>query len=210
MAAFFFMRNLEGESMAYTANDYQKMVEEYMKSPEGRKFLKTEKNINVGYDDAEMRRIAENLKRDLIAAFLLVVKEPDAVFEENQVFVVNSASKEGTKTLRIIFDSRGLSRPALGNLSGSNWHEGVYDIIGLFTNGYRAKDYVYGTWPNHDDYEADGHIESYTEKHMRVRSRKELAPNDFVNKVIGKYRALYPDVVITYPSRWGGTEPDAY
>ena len=31
---------LEGESMAYTANDYQNLIKKYIESPEGRKFLK--------------------------------------------------------------------------------------------------------------------------------------------------------------------------
>ena len=50
--------------MAYNAMDYQRLVEEYVNSPAGRKFLKTQKNINVGYTEAEALIIAENLKRD--------------------------------------------------------------------------------------------------------------------------------------------------
>lgn len=194
--------------MAYTANDYQKLVEDFMKSPEGRKFLKEQKNVNVGYTDAEMKKIAENLKRDIITAFLYLVKDSHAVFEEDLIsihFSKKSGIKENQKIVRILFHDRALSRYSLFNdFYKSSPHEGVYDIIGLFTQGYVASDYAYGAWLVHDG-------ESWTEKENTIiRSKIERPANDFINKVIGKYKVLYPDIEIKYPRRWGGTEPDNY
>lgn len=194
--------------MAYTANDYQNLIKKYIESPEGRKFLKEQKNTNVGYTDVEMKRIAENLKRDIIAAFLYVVKEPNAVFEDDLVSVhftdIHGLGKE-QKAVRILFHDDALSRYSLWN---EYYHEddpnkGVYDIIGLFTQGYSARNYAYGSWIRKDS-------GSWFESTDIIRSQKERAANDFVNKVIGKYKILYPDIEIKYPRRWGGTEPDAY
>lgn len=197
--------------MAYTANDYQRLVEQYMNSPEGRKFLKEQKNINVGYTEIEMKRIAENLKRDIITAFLYVVKEPNAVFEDDLVsihFTNIPGINRNQKVVRILFHDRAISRYSLFDykhqdapIEGEN---GVYDIIGLFTQGYSAKNYAYGSWVHHDG-------EDFSEDDNGfIRSQRERTANDFVNKVIGKYMALYPDLEIKYPRRWGGTEPDAY
>lgn len=193
--------------MAYTANDYQKLVEDFMKSPEGRKFLKEQKNVNVGYTDAEMKKIAENLKRDIIAAFLLVVKEPGAQFEDNLVSVHFTDLGIGPqrKAVRILFHDRALSRYSLWDYKrNSAPREGVFDIIGLFTQGYSANNYAYGSWIRHD---GDDFVEDDS---SYIRSLKSRMANDFINKVIGKYKVLYPDIEIKYPRRWGGTEPDNY
>lgn len=195
--------------MAYAAIDYQKLVEKYINSPEGRKFMKEQKNINVGYTEAEMKRIAENLKRDIITAFLYATKEPSAIFDDGQVSVLNNGSANGFTTIRILFHDKALSRPSLWDSIKDSWpSENVYDIIGLFTQGYAAKDYAYGEWAHHDgDYYTN--VTDDTDGSF-IRSRKERAANDFVNKVIGKYKVLYPDIDIKYPRRWGGTEPDTY
>ena len=194
--------------MAYTANDYQKLIENFMKSPEGRKFLNEQKNINVGYTEAEMKKIAENLKKDIVAAFLLVVREPNATFDESEIsvhFTEISGLSSSKKAIRIIFHDKALSRYSLWNYSrGGSPNKGIYDIIGLFTQGYSARSYAYGSWVRSDG------DDFYEDDNGYIRSQKERAANDFINKVIGKYKVLYPDIEIKYPRRWGGTEPDNY
>lgn len=185
--------------MAYTANDYQRLVEQYMNSPEGRKFLKEQKNINVGYTEVDARKIAENLKKDIIQGFLSLADDPRAqnTFDADRVAVHVNGERNGKIKITVLFRKEAIQRPSLDQIGRDDIRIGIYDIIGLFTQGYQAKDYAYGLWvrDSGSDYEDEGEV---------IRSRKTLVGNAFVNHIMHGYQMEYPDVEFIWPKLWGG------
>ena len=180
--------------MAYNAMDYQRMVEEYVNSPAGRKFLKTQKNINVGYTEAEALIIAENLNRDIVSAYLDIVRDPHAnvLFNENLIYVKSYFLKNQLR-MRILFHSYVLSRPSL-YAKDKPVGTGLYDIIGFFTQGNPGSKQVYGYWEALEGEYDNGW----------VKGRTYLAPNPFINNIINSYKTRYPDVIFQWPVEWGG------
>lgn len=188
--------------MAYNAMDYQRMVEEYVNSPQGRKFLKEQQGLNIGYTSEQMRIIGECLQRDIIQAFLALVKDPKApaAFDSNSLEVhVNPPTTKGMARVTVLFRHDVLKRPSLYRI-GEEERFGVYDIIGLFTQGYFAMSYAYGIWGHY----INGAIQDDSTR--SIRSRAELAPNSFVNQIMHKYQRRYPDVVFEWPKEWGGNK----
>jgi len=181
--------------MAYSAMDYQRMVEEYVNSPAGRKFLKTQKNIIVGYTEAEALMIAENLKKDIVAAYLNIVEDPNAnVLLNEDLIYVKAFYLKNQLRMRILFHSYVLSRPSLFGRGGKQVGTGLYDIIGFFTQGNPGSKPVYGYWEALEEEYDNGWI----------RGRTYLAPNPFINDVINSYKTRYPDVIFQWPVEWGG------
>lgn len=192
--------------MAYTANDYQKIIEDYVNSPQGRKFLKERQGLDIGYTSEQMRIIGENLQRDIIQAFLALVKDPyaSAAFDSNSIEVhVNPSTTRDTARVTVLFRPDVLRRPSLYKYEDpidESAKFGVYDIIGLFTQGYYAFSYAYGVWGRY----VNGTM--VEEDNSCIRSRAELAPNSFVNQVIHRYQRRYPDVIFEWPKEWGGNK----
>lgn len=201
--------------MAYTANDYQKLIENFMKSPEGRKFLKEQHDVNIGYSKIEMKKIAERLKKDIITCFGMLTEDPRSAIINpawNHVVIVDITKKsdldKGLNVIRIKFKPEAISRFSLWN-----WHDkakmhsgpqmGVYDIIGLFTQGYGPISFAYGDWMMRES--AGG----FTEANERpdggfIRSRNMRAGNDFINQIMYDYQKFYPDIEFRWPKQWGG------
>lgn len=74
---------------------------------------------------------------------------------------------------------------------------GVYDIIGLFTNGWgdETTPYVYGYWADPET----------GDEGRRVRNLNHRKGSPFVKQVIRRFRLKYPFIEIEYPALWGGT-----
>ena len=202
--------------MAYNAMDYQKMVEDFVKTPEGRKYLKEQHEVNVGYSKIEIKAIAERLKKDIITCFGMLTDDPISAIQNpawNHVVIVEANKKadlnKGLNTLRIKFKPESLMRYSLWN-----WHDdnkmhagpqmGVYDIIGLFTQGYSASAFAYGDWMMR---ESSG---GFTEANERpdggfIKSKITRSGDDFINQIMRDYQAAYPDIEFRWPSLWGGT-----
>lgn len=190
--------------MGYTAKDYQRLIEKYIDSSEGRKFLMSKKIPTPSYVYARGEQIARDLKKDLIEGFLAIVNEPGATFNENAVSIIPRYEKTyGTNsyTIRILFTDEALQRPRLTRLREDQEPSGkigVYDIFGLFTNGYVASNYAYGFWNEIDSTQA------LAEKSGPIRSRRVLMGNDFINHIMHSYQITYPDVIFQWPKEWGG------
>lgn len=192
--------------MAYTANDYQKLVESYASTLKGKEEINTQiqkkqiSNKLTGYSAIEMKRIAENLKNEIIREFSSLVygdPHPEIAFSGNNVVVNNPEpyvllKGDGNVFNRIVitFKDEALHRNSLWR---EGYPDGVYDIIGLFTNGYRASAHVTGEWLASDD---DTVVEYW------VASLKKREGNDFVKRVADKYEAMYPGLKVELPKEW--------
>ncbi len=216
--------------MPITEAQYTKMLKSYIASHEGRKRIdehiakQTGRPADVFYTEEQMRSIATELRDMVIAAYKKEVRTKGAdYFDVSEVHIgtpLKPRTKDGKVRLRVIFSSKALSRRSLHSRTPSkaenherqyvyspkNWGNdyftgrGVYDIFGLFTQGYDAKP-VYGEWW---DNETDAGEANY--KGFRGRSLPHRAGSDFITKTIRKFNAKYPSIEVEYPRLWGGTK----
>ena len=194
--------------MSLTPEDINAMLGDYMKSPEGKKYLK-DSGLNVsGYSEQEMKAIAAELRDALVNAYLGVVKDPGKYFDVKLVRInPPREQKDGTWKLILSFPEKTLFRRSLysdfgtskkGTSSGFTG-SGVTDIWALFSMGYSAKASVWGTWwDNQTDSGDRGELGI-------IRSRRSRTANPFISNTIRIFMAKYPEINIQYPSEWGGT-----
>ena len=211
--------------MGISANDFNAMLGKYLASAEGKKFLQENVNINP-YTEEEMRRIAEELYTAIVEAYKAQVKTEGADYFDMSTISVGKATPaaKGKTRLRIIFNKKGLSRRSLhrrdddGAGSGpyseriyynrkktqyDDWSftgKGVYDIFGLFTQGYSTKP-VYGEWW---DNQSDAGETSYPG--FTGRSLPKRQGSDFIKQTIDAFKRKYPSIEVEYPRLWGGTK----
>lgn len=192
--------------MAYGAMDYQRMVENYAKTPKGKEDIrlqaqkKQSTNKLVGYSVVEMKRIAESLKNEIISEFSsLAYKDPhpEIAFSGSNVvisspipFVLSSDNGGTLNRITITFKDEALQRDSLWK---EGYPDGVYDIIGLFTNGYRTNAVVRGPWLASD---GDTVLDYWA---TSLRSREG---DNFVKRVADKYEAMYPGLKVELPDEW--------
>ena len=170
------------------------LIKKWMKSSDGKAELKKRGITTTGYSIVQMKAMGEELSNMLCNAIINVgIKS----FASNFVRVDSPMSaSDSTYTVQINFPDEILKRKSLwvgGNGRYSGYvGDGLYDVIGLFTNGYRAGGQVWGYWVGHENNPYTG-------------SRVYRAPNSFISKTINAFKAKYPEVNILYPSLWGGT-----
>lgn len=199
-----------------TEKDIVGMIEGYIKSPQGQADLK-KSGINIsGYSESEMKEIAADLRDAIIGAYLGVVRDPGKYFDVGATRINSPREqKDGTWKISVTFSDSALFRRSLcsefpkksggatlietSTGSGFFTGNGVYDIIGLFTQGYSARKNVYGTW--WDNQYDDGDRGSLG----TIRSLRYRSPNDFVSKTIADFKSKYPNIDVLYPALWGGT-----
>ncbi len=216
--------------MSITASQYTKMLQKYIASPEGRKRIEehfekqTAQKVSSFYSEEEMRAIAAELRDMVIAAYQREVRTKGAdYFDVSGVHVgkpMKPRAKDGKVRLKVTFSSRALSRRSLHSrqpvAAGShktkyvyapkNWGDdyftgkGVYDIFGLFTQGYDAKP-VYGEWW---DNESDAGEANY--RGFKGRSLTHREGSDFITRTIREFNMKYPSIEVEYPRLWGGTK----
>lgn len=198
-----------------TEKDILDMLKDYIDSPQGKSDLKSSGFNISGYSEQEMKQIALELRNAIIEAYLSLVKDQGKYFDTNSV-KVNSPREQsdGTWKLSVSFPDKVLFRRSLysdspkkgkgatsvktstgtGYFTGS----GVYDIIGLFTQGYSASRSVYGTWWDNQYDDGDrGNL-------GLIRSLRHRSSNDFVSRTIEAFKLKYPTIEVSYPSEWGG------
>lgn len=170
------------------------LIKKWMKSADGKAELKKRGITSTGYSLEQMKEMAVELKFDLCAAIIAVgIKSFDGL----RVRVLKpTESIDNTFRVDISFPDEILKRKSLwiggnGRYSGYT-SDGIYDVVGLFTRGYRASRQVWGYWVGHENNPYTG-------------SRVYRAPNSFISKTISQFKAKYPEVNILYPSLWCGT-----
>lgn len=139
-------------------------------------------------------------------------------------------ARKGKTRLRVIFDSRGLRRrslhvaheneverraryePMIGRYYrveskktdyGADAYftgKGVYDIFGLFTQGYTNAKPVYGYWWDNKTDAGESSFGGY------MRSKTNRQGSDFIKQTIEAFKRKYPSIEVEYPRLWGGTK----
>ena len=186
-------------------NEIMALIKNFVQTKEGQDWLK-EQNINVApFDKDEMIQLANQLKNDIINAFLSIVQDPEKEFKANLVRVYPpKVNKNNQWHLTISFGQKALFRPSLYNWDSENQQDtftgsGVYDIFGLFTQGYVSKP-VYGDWVKdngHGDWDEVAH---------NIRSKTARAANSFITDTINAFKKEHPLIEVEYPKEWGGTK----
>ena len=153
---------------------------------------KNEGLTSSGYSIEEMTQKGEELRGELCNAILRVIPS----FDVSAIQVIPPAkSINDSYTVKIVFPDEALQRKSLWT-GGDGKHmgytgEGVYDLIGLFTNGYTANRRVFGYWVGH------GNDRYYGSKVHRE-------PSSFISETIRNFTSRYPNIKVRYPQEWGG------
>lgn len=211
--------------MAISAKQINDMLLQWMGSAEGKKYLSENTDINP-YTDAEMQAIATELYEAIIEAYKAEVKTPGADYFDISTVKVGRPTKgsKGKTRLRIIFDEKGLRRRSLHRkqysddpdypyseriyynkrkTSYDDWQftgKGVYDIFGLFTQGYSTKQ-VYGNWWDNESDKGEADYPGFSGRSLPVREG-----SDFITRTIEAFKLKYPSIEVEYPRLWGGTK----
>lgn len=104
-------------------------------------------------------------------------------------------------TIRI--DPESIARERLSYQKDGQWVQdsepSVYDIVGLFTQGYTAENYAYGSWESAVARTGPQFVRSHS-----LGTQPGLAPNPFVDEVIDAFHAKYFGIIkdIRYPTLW--------
>jgi hypothetical protein len=208
--------------MGLSKNDYNTLLGKWLGSSDGKKYLQD--NGVVPYTEEQMIAIAEELYTAIIAAYKAQVQTNGADYFDMSTIHVGKpqSAAKGKIRLRIIFDKKGLSRRSLHVVDDDgtgpyatriyynkrktmfdDWSftgPGVYDILGLFTQGYTAKP-VYGNWW---DNEVDSGEAPFGRNRMRSMTRRQ--GDDFIKRTIDAFKRKYPSIEVEYPRLWGGTK----
>lgn len=171
----------------------------FVSSNEGKKFLR-DKGIYAGVTKEEAKEAANVLKKMIIESTVGVCKSSKALLDEYSI-KINPVreQKDGRYKITLTVNGEDLRRDSL--LTKSPWNggepigTGVYDIIGLFTQGYKARKYVYGWWDSES---------AYVRSHSLVNGNPGLKSNNFIDRAIIGFKNTYPKykMDISYPSRW--------
>ena len=195
-----------------TVSDIDRIIKEYCISPAGQRALKEQgvEDLQL-YNETEMVQLANELRDDIINAYLGVVKSPDKYFDikttriseprvmSNKVWKVNiSFSGKGLsrRSLAVMYDTNGkaYNTDVAGGSIGFTG-KGVYDIFGLFTQGYSTKRVFGEWWDNQSDLGTLG---------IFIGSMAVRHANSFISDTIHRFEAQHPYVEVNYPKLWGG------
>lgn len=214
--------------MAIRARDFDNILSKWLQTREGKQAVFEKANVPP-YTEAQMKAMAQELADMIVDAYLSVVRHSDKYFDRSTIRVGKARDgKNGTTRLRVTFDKRGLSRRSYAaslddpddldaryggpvtryryqtSANGFPYYftgKGVYDIIGLLTQGYGHDGpvkTVYGYWwDNKNDNELA------TESTI---NRRQRAGDDFVTRAVNAFKQKYPGVDVEYPKLWGGTK----
>lgn len=205
-----------------TASGINKLLIDYMKSDAGKKEIeKQTKETLVDMPDAKMQSIAKELSDMIIDAYLEEVKHSGKYFDRDTIRIGKPhVAAEGKTRVRITFDKKGLFRQSLvvggdggpfyknrgttqytfRSCDGFDYYatgKGVYDIIGLFTQGYEPTKPVYGYWWDN---------ENNNETTNWVHNKRSREGSNFVTRAVNAFKTKYPYIDVKYPALWGGTK----
>lgn len=208
--------------MSMTERDFNDLLKDYFtKTPEGKHFIDQHGGFSP-YTDEEMKMIAEELYTDIINAYKAQVKTPGADYYNMKTIKVGNPRelKSGKTKLTITFYEKGLARRSLHARDEQkaastatnhvydvkNWGDtyftgkGVYDILGLFTQGYATKQ-VFGEWWDNESDNGEAAYPGFKGASLPVRTG-----NDFIKQTIERFKRKYPSIEVEYPRLWGGTK----
>lgn len=211
--------------MSISAKQYNDMIAKWLGTSEGKKYLADSADINP-YTEEEMRAIASELYTAIVEAYKAEVKTPGADYFDMSTIRVGKSTKgsKGKTRLRVTFDAKGLSRRSLHRRNYSDdpdypyseriyynkrktqyddWQftgRGVYDIFGLFTQGYATKQ-VYGEWWDNESDRGEAPYPRFKGASLSVRQG-----SDFIARTIEEFKRKYPSIEVEYPRLWGGTK----
>lgn len=210
-----------------TQADVDAIIQEWTRSPAGRAKLK---EMGVGiYTPQEMKAIANELRLAIISAFISI-QHIGGGFNIG----ATSVQQTGENTLSIQYGPAALRRESLLHSWDSKYStfrsfdkekgklvkkrtnlghvgNGVKDVFALFTQGWHAHTYVYGSWE--DAYQGSypgmvqrTHSTLYGRHYSRpsIRSRKDYEGNSFIKDTCAHFEQKYPGLKITIPPEWGG------
>lgn len=221
--------------MELTARDIMMLLQEYANSPEGKKQI--EENgygSDARVDSDTLKLMADDLRRRLNRAFMSVNRTHDPITENiNDIKISTRVTGRRGVVCTIMFPPLAIGRWSLEvggrngkkvAYTGEKYHNahaaefeglderyGVYDIVGLFTNGYTIRSAVLpkGNWvqANMGEYWGEANTHGRWVKTQALRHRE---PNDFVkvtiDRFIADYRGTFPNLQVEYPKEWGGTK----
>ena len=162
-------------------DDIEMLLIEIMESKDFQKSLEASGESLVGYSEQEIRAMAEELKDQVIEAYLGAVSI-GAQFDTSTVSVGDYSSNKEQASIKISFDGSGLYRPSLYS---EKYPDGVYDIFGLLTHGYTAKGEVYGLW-----------------RDKRIASLHKRPPSNFLKMVADEFENTHAGVQVILPDEW--------
>lgn len=176
----------------YTAKDIREMIQERIGSSAYKSEL--QKLGAVVYTDAEKKRIVDELREAIRQAFFSVVAAHTQLY--------STVRKTNNDTYMVIFPADALHRDSLFHETKKGGRKylgaGVYDIIGLFTQGWSYDYTVYGVWKQ------PSRMLDKRGVSRRIRGRNNYEGNSFIANVIKDFQFRYPGLDITYPPEWGG------
>ena len=119
-----------------SANEINALLENYLKSNDGKDFL-NKQGISISfYDEEQLRQIAEHLKNDIINEFLRITNHASLIDAQDYFGGAHvkvgkvSHTKNGDK-VNINFSDHSLYRPSLVGRNGKPTGEGINDIFAL-------------------------------------------------------------------------------
>jgi len=178
-------------------SDINSIIKNYVNSLDGQSSLEKNGLTLSGYSELEMTALAEELLNDIINAYFGILKETKKYFNVDAVKIGNARKLKNGWKLIISFPDKILSRKSLNRVDGKGFinEAGVYDIFGLFTQGYTARKPVYGYW--WDNEANDGERETGL-----VKSLTHRAANPFIINAVNEFRNRHPGIEVTLPSGW--------
>lgn len=199
----------------------RRMVNDFLVSPSGKKFLKENGVSYSPYSEKEAKAAAQDLKSRISMAFIAQQKtENNPHFDDKKVRIRTVVNKDGSVKVTITYPKDTLARSSLSALttkhakSGYNRNsitgkrftgEGIYDIFALFTNGYKLKGgSPMGYWWDND--EGGERVSSRPLKNGRdpdiVTVPKSKKGSKFITMTIEGFKRDYPGIDVEYPKEW--------
>ena len=169
-------------------------LNEFLKTDAGQKIVGKQ---GSGFTKEEAKQAAEILKQMIIQSTVGLCKSSKGLLDSDAIKIGPTRKlKNGRYKINLTVNQEYLTRDSLLTAPhGDPIGTGVYDIIGLYTQGYQRKDYVFGWWESKN---------KYTRSHSLVNGVPGLKANNFIDKVIADFKARYvnANIEVTYPTRW--------
>lgn len=217
--------------MELTEQDVMNLLQKWVKTPDGKATLEANGFSGASFYNLDrMNSLAEDLRRRIDNAFAEVTinktKLSSNYDSENIMKIRYRTTGKNGITFTITFPEELLGRLSLvqtygdwedpQSYFGKTYHEahsglyggldaryGVYDILGLFTQGYSlGKLGPKGSWVRMYHGEVGDEV-------TNVRALGYRAGNPFITDTIDEFIAdhinEFPDLEVLYPTAWGGT-----
>lgn len=174
-------------------------LQDFIKTTEGKEVLRKH-GVYSGVSKDEVKAIANDLKNMLVQYSTGVCKSCNSLLDSDSIRVNRpTEQKDGRYKITLTINKDDLKRDSLLNKAPWNGGKpigtGVYDIVGLYTQGYTAKKYAYGWWDSES---------TFIRTHSLINGVPGLKPHDFIDRAINDFRTKYANykMDITYPSLW--------